>query len=235
MEYTPRLSPRLALCASFVRQGARLADIGTDHGYLPIALLRAGKVSSAIASDVREGPLESARRNAARFGVAKEMRFVLADGLSGIGPEDADDVVLAGMGGELILRLIGEAPWLCAPEKRLILQPMTMAPVLRTGLAETGFAVLEERAVTEGEKVYTVFTAGYTGTPREITPLFAYMGRLSPDDPASGRYAQRVCRDLENRLRGLRLESQPTGALETLLREIRETYGLGSARSGPLE
>ena len=90
-----------------------LADIGTDHGYVPVCLLQSGKIPFAVAVDVHKGPLESAMNNASRCGVADKMHFVCGDGLHGVLPDEAEDIVIAGMGGELILRIISEAPWLC--------------------------------------------------------------------------------------------------------------------------
>lgn len=219
-----RLGPRLAMCASFVRPGSLLADVGTDHGYLPVALLQAGTVPRCVASDIREGPLGSARRNAEKYGVSDKIRFLLSDGLSGFSADDADDIVIAGMGGELILRIVAETAWLRDPEKRLILQPMTMAPALRAGLLSLGFSVEQEAAASEGEKVYTVLLASYTGETRSCTPLFAQMGALEPGRPETAQYARRVCRDLENRVRGIRCQNGDAGDAEALLREIQEIH-----------
>ena len=92
------LSPRLRMAASLVPPGARLADIGTDHGYLPAALILEGAIPSAIASDLRPGPLARARETAVRYGLEDRLSLRLCDGLSGIGPEEADALVIAGMG-----------------------------------------------------------------------------------------------------------------------------------------
>lgn len=133
-----RLGNRLALCASMVREGTKLADVGTDHAYLPIWLARKGRVSSAIAADVKPLPLRSAEQNIRRYYVEEQVTTRLSDGLRALSPDEADDIVLAGMGGELIIRLIGEAPWLKAGDKRLILQPMTSAEELRRFLERRG-------------------------------------------------------------------------------------------------
>ena len=145
-----QLSPRLALCAELVRPGRALADIGTDHAYLPIWLLQNGKIPRALACDVNPGPLEAAQRNARRYGIGQELRLALSDGLREVGPGEAEDIVIAGMGGELILRIVEEAPWLRDGTKRLVLQPMSMADRLRAGLWELGFSIRQERAVVDG-------------------------------------------------------------------------------------
>ena len=125
------IDERLSLCASFVRPGTRLADIGTDHGYLPIRLSLDGKIESAVAADIRVKPLKSAESNIQKYGVTN-IKTVLSDGLQNISPEDAYDIVIAGMGGELIAAIIENTPWICEGNRRLILQPMTRADSLRS-------------------------------------------------------------------------------------------------------
>ena len=139
------LSPRLRLAADLVPEGARLADVGTDHAYLPACLLMEGKIPSAIAADLREGPLSRARETAAEYGCGDRMAFRLCDGLSGIRPEKTDAVVIAGMGGETIAQILEAAPWVRTRKIPLVLQPMSSIPELRQRLGEDGFHILEER------------------------------------------------------------------------------------------
>ena len=106
MEKRAELSPRLQGVAEMIPEGARLADVGTDHAYLPACLLMEGKIPSAIAADLREGPLSRARETAAEYGCGDRMAFRLCDGLSGIRPEKTDAVVIAGMLGANVLSLI---------------------------------------------------------------------------------------------------------------------------------
>ena len=115
------LSPRLRLAADLVPEGARLADVGTDHAYLPACLLMEGKIPSAIAADLREGPLSRARETAAEYGCGDRMAFRLCDGLSGIRPEKTDAVVIAGMGGETIAQILEAAPWVRNFQKKFVL------------------------------------------------------------------------------------------------------------------
>ena len=144
------LQPRLHLLADLVPQGAKLADIGTDHGYLPVYLLQKGRIASAIAADIGRAPLEHARRTARQYGVEDDMRFLCCDGLQGIGPEDVDTVVVAGMGGETIIHILQPCDWV-KQGVQLILQPMTKVPVLRQWLAENGYAILQEQVVKDGK------------------------------------------------------------------------------------
>lgn len=228
-----QLGPRLALCAGLVRQGRAVADIGTDHAYLPIWLLKTGRIPRALACDVNAGPLESAKKNALRYGVGEELRLVLGDGLRELGPEDAEDIVIAGMGGELILRMIGEAPWLRDPEKRLVLQPMSAADKLRLGLREWGFQVLEERAAVDGGKPYSAFSAAFRGVGVEAGPLYPWMGALAPGGAAVAAYAGKVV----DRLGKQRLGAAHRGDLEEerrlgeVMEQVDRIYIGGAAAS----
>ena len=113
MDHTFKLPPRLAAIAALVPDGARLADIGTDHALLPIRLLLDGKIQSAIAADIRPGPLSRAKENACAAMVTN-LSCVLCDGLTGISPDSVDTVVIAGMGGENIAGILRAAPWACS-------------------------------------------------------------------------------------------------------------------------
>ncbi len=219
-----QLGPRLAACAELVRQGSPVADVGTDHAYLPIWLLRTGKVPWAVACDINPGPLESARAHAHLYGVQDRLRLVLGDGLEGLTSEDAQDIVVAGMGGQMILRIV-EAEWLRSPEKRLILQPMSAADRLRLGLCRRGFQVERELAVEDADRVYSAFSARYIGRCPETEEIFPYMGALPPG-PAANRYAAKMVRVLTDRLAGSehRGETEEARKLREIIGEIREKY-----------
>ena len=156
------IGARLLSAAKFVRQGAVFADIGTDHAYLPVFLLRAGVIKHAVCSDINEGPLENARKTALSWGVSDRISFSLSDGADGL-RDDVSDVAICGMGGELIAKIIDEAPSLRTKGVRLILQPMTKQEHLREYLDRNGFSVVGERYCTEAGKSYLVLAAEYTG------------------------------------------------------------------------
>ena len=168
----------------------------------PIWLLKTGKISRALACDIRPGPLETARKDGAKYEAGEGLSFRLSDGLRQVSPEEAKDVVIAGMGGELILRIVEETPWLRDPGKRLVLQPMSSVPELRLGLAEAGFQVLEEEAVIDGGKVYSAFSAAWTDSPVEADPLYPTMGKLRPGGSCVEAYARKVLRELDAQHRG---------------------------------
>ena len=138
------LTPRLQMTAELVPRGARLADIGTDHAYLPAALLQEGKIPFAIVSDLRQGPLERARATVRACGLYHQTAFRLCDGLRGFRREELDAAVIAGMGGATIAEILENAPWTSWEGFALVLQPMSSMPELRGRLREKGFCIAEE-------------------------------------------------------------------------------------------
>lgn len=154
------LSPRLKLCCSFVVPGDRVADIGTDHGYLGIWLLQQGIARSVIASDIVPGPLSSAKRNAEKFGFADKMEFHLSDGAQNI-PRDFDTLVCAGMGADTMVSILTAAPWLKNEAYRLILQCQSKTAMLRRFLSEHGWHITEESVIRDGRFLYTVMAVIY--------------------------------------------------------------------------
>lgn len=176
------LSPRLAAIAAQVPQGARLADIGTDHAYLPVSLLLAGTIHRAVASDVNQGPLRRGRETARLYGVEDKIEFRRCDGLTGLDAGQADAVVVAGMGGELIARILEAAPW--TRDVLLLLQPMSAQPELRRWLNGNGYRIQRETLAREGEKLYVVFTVrGGRDTPYTLAEQWAGRQRQGTKDP----------------------------------------------------
>lgn len=215
------IDERLSLCASFVRSGTRLADIGTDHGYLPIRLALDGKIESAVAADVCIKPLKSAESNIEKYGV-KNIKTVLSDGLQNISPEDAYDIVIAGMGGELIASIIENTPWICEDNRRLILQPMTRADSLRSFLCANGFKILYEKACICSKKVYSVIVSEYDGKIRECSATFKYLGLLT-DEIGNERdmYIYTVIRKMKKKINGLR-KSGNTAEAESYEKDLKQ-------------
>jgi tRNA (adenine22-N1)-methyltransferase len=149
------LSKRLMACCNFISPGDRVADIGCDHGYLGIHLLKQGIASSVIAADVNEGPLQSAMRNAVKFGVRDKMTFYLSDGVRNI-PREFDVMVCAGMGADTMVSILEAAPWLKSSSYQLILQCQSKTPMLRQYLSENGWRITEETVLRDGRFLYTV-------------------------------------------------------------------------------
>ena len=170
------IDPRLLSAASFVRAGAVFADIGTDHGYLPIFLLSEGRIRRAVLSDVNEGPLNKARENVSLAGYDAACEFYLTDGAASLSDCGITDYAICGMGGELIAEIISRAPHLCDEGVRLILQPMSRQEHLRRALYRLGFSIIDERYSVSDGKRYVCMCAEHTGTPCEISDALAYLG-----------------------------------------------------------
>lgn len=170
------LDKRLLSCADYVRGGAVFADIGTDHGYLPLFLLKSGRIERAYLSDVNRGPLSSAERNARSEGLFKRCEFILTDGAAALAGKGITDYAICGMGGELIARIIEDAPNLKEVGIRLVLQPMTKQEHLRRYLTSSGFSILDERFTFDSGKYYVTILAEYTGECRELSDIEAELG-----------------------------------------------------------
>ncbi len=184
------LSNRLALCAEFVK-GERVCDVGTDHGYLAAELLSKGICKTAIASDINEKPLSAARETLRKAGVLHRADIILSDGLDNVPESGVTDIVIAGMGGELISRILSRCEWLTG--KNLVLQPMSRAAELIDCLCGNGFEIIEQKAVLDGRFCYTVINAVKTNAPEFAPdPVFRVVGKLDMSDPCGMEYASRA-------------------------------------------
>lgn len=188
-----RLDNRLKAAAELCREGKTAADVGCDHAQLACFLAQ-NKSKRVIASDVRDGPLEAARRTVAEQGVSN-VEVVKSDGLKSV--DFADDVIICGMGGELIAEIISGCGFLSG-DTRFILQPMTKPDFLRRWLYENGFEIIEERAALDGGRVYSVMLAGFTGERREIDDVFALTGKNT-----NSGYLRKVAEKLLKKAAGL--------------------------------
>lgn len=195
-----KLDSRLALCAEMVG-GGHICDVGTDHGYLPAYLLSEGKCSRAVCCDINPLPLESARETLKKEGVAHMAQTVLSDGLESVDLTEVTDIVIAGMGGETIGKILSSEKSRCPA--RFILQPMSRAEALRSFLAREGFEVTEERAAVCGGFAYAVMACRYTGRAYDISPERRITGLLSKGDPAAEEYVRRQLMRIKSAARGL--------------------------------
>lgn len=214
---------RLTYIADRVRPGSRVADIGTDHAYLPVELVKSGKCPGAIATDIRPGPLENARHSVAAAGLSAVIDVRGGDGLAPVQAHEVDDIVIAGMGGETIAAILAAAPWVKTPHYRLVLQPMSRPEELRRYLLTEGFSIESERSLCEGEHVYTVLVAAYTAAPPVTDVFWWYVGGLSP--VADRVYLTKQKERLQKRADGL--AGTPTGqteasALRALIQRMEE-------------
>ena len=226
------LDKRLLSCAEFVRAGAVFADIGTDHGYLPLFLLREGRITRAYLSDVNRGPLSSAERNAAEEGLSDKCEFILTDGARALCDKGITDYAICGMGGELITRIIGDAPHLFTEGTRLILQPMTKQECVRRFLVENGFSVITERFSFDSGKYYVTVVAEYTGAKSEISDEDAELGFKMAHDGDRVEYLgylegkkKAVLKALNGKIKGGVDTSEEEAALRLIEERISQSEG----------
>ena len=174
-----QLSQRLSSVASMVTAGNCLADVGTDHGYVPIYLYERNVIPHAIAMDVNIGPLERATLHIAESGMKEAIETRLSDGLAALKPGEADSVVIAGMGGPLIIRILSAYPEVTDSLKELILQPQSEISEVRIWLYEQGYEIVEEHMVFEDGKYYPMFKAVKNPEAEKLTDLEYKYGKIS--------------------------------------------------------
>ena len=172
-----KINKRLRKCAELVREGAVLADVGTDHAYLPIYLLSEGKIERAVLSDINKGPLEKAYVNTKEAGFLDKTELVLTDGARELLGKGITDYAIAGMGGELIASIIDNAPHLKEEGINLILQPMSRPEALRSYLYENGFSIEREEYVFDEGKYYVCMLASYVGVYEILSVADAHFGK----------------------------------------------------------
>lgn len=175
-----RLSLRLGKIASLVPLGARVCDIGTDHGYLAIELMRSGKAKRVIAADINSAPLENAHKNIEKSQV-QGIELRLCDGFEGIEQDEFDTAIIAGMGGEVIAGILKRAREKLKNGKTLLLQPTTSPEALRQFLYSNGFEITEELPVYENGKLYSVMRASFSGSSEHLEDYRFFIGKITPE------------------------------------------------------
>lgn len=213
------ISDRLLACCSFIASGDRVADIGCDHGYLGIYLLTKGIASSVIAADINRQPLDSALRNAHKFGVADRMSFYLSDGARSI-PREFDTMVCAGMGADTMVSILEGAPWLQNGSYRLVLQCQSKTPILRQYLSENSWRIHEETVLRDGRFLYTVMEV-LRQSGDMLTPGQCYFPPALLEHPSEAvpAYYGQVIRKLSRAVAGRGENADPTKV--TALKELK--------------
>ena len=219
------LTPRLAMVARLVPQGVAMVDVGTDHAYLPAALIQQGKIPSAVAADLRQGPLSRAKETVREYGLTGRVAFRLCDGLTGIRPEEAGAVAIAGMGGETIAHILAAAPWTRGNGTPLILQPMSSFADLRLWLQENGYEIVKEELAREGDTIYNAMLVR-AGEMLPMTPGQLEAGRLDRD-PLRGALLDKLMAKAQRAVEGTEKARQGSaaarrGELLALLAELNE-------------
>ena len=195
-----KLTKRLSAVAQLVRENSSLADVGCDHGYLPAFLLLNGKIKSAVASDINEGPLNSCIQLVADYSLQDKIKCVLSDGLKNVDEQDCSDISVCGMGGELIAQILENCPWAKNSEKHFIFNPMTHPEILRKYLCDNGFEIQSDIVVKEGRHYYSVFDAYYTGDVHSFPESYYYLGNINNFEYKD--YFNHLLNYLENKSKG---------------------------------
>lgn len=221
-----RLSPRLRMTADMVRPASKLADIGTDHAYLPCSLIMDGTIPCAVAADLRSGPLENAKATVLAAALGDKVVLRLSDGLHSIMPDEADDFVIAGMGGNLIVDILSQADWIYDKSKRFILQPQSHDEDVRAFLWRVGFEIIDEKICLEGEKVYIAFAAEYTGVISEHSEAeILFGGYCKQNSPEAKIFTDKKLRRLRARAEALKAkapDSEELKKIERILDEVKQ-------------
>lgn len=218
------LDARLSAVAGLVGNGAYLADIGTDHAYIPIYLAERDRIIHAVASDIREGPLMRAQKNIRDAGLSDKIETVLTDGLSGLERYPITDIVIAGMGGLMITSILTAADFIKKSKPRLILQPMQHIPELRRYLS-AGWKIEKETIVEEGGKLYQIICARYDGKKRNPSDLELLLGSYhlahKEESPLFTVLCDRQIAVLNEKIAGLEKGGHDASAEKELLLAIR--------------
>lgn len=217
------LSKRLKAVAELVTPGMRLADVGTDHGYIPIYLTEAGVIPSAIAMDINKGPLERAKEHIREHGLEGKIQTRLSDGLKNLQMNEADCMIAAGIGGGLVIRILSEERDTAGSLKELILQPQSEIDSVRKYLTEEGYRIVAEDMVYEDGKYYPMMKAvpcmaGAGEIPYSEEELEFGRVLLQQAHPVLGQFLEREM-EIQNRILSA-LESQESVRAKKRMEEI---------------
>lgn len=227
------MDKRLTTVANLIRKNSVVCDVGTDHAYLPCYLINQGISPFAYACDINEKPLQSAIQNVTNSALLDKITVMFSDGLREIECDKVDDIVIAGMGGELIFSILTAVPWTCKKnDKQYLLQPMTNVEFLRENLYKSGFDIIKEMPVIDNKHFYTVIQVSYIDITTDVDDLFLYFGKipLSPDCDDKNEYITRVYNKIRKIHHGLTLTQdtsiiQERERLNVLIERVEKEYG----------
>ena len=199
------LKGRLKLIADKVPKCNVLADIGTDHAYIPIYLVQNGVCQKAIASDVKIGPVKMAINNISLYKLSEKIETRLGNGLDTIEINEADSIIIAGMGGTLLTELLEANKPKTVNADTLVLQPMNDLHVVRKWLYDNAFEIYDEEMVAEGPKMYFVLSAKFTGNKKQYSDFELYVGQrlIEKKDPLLGAYCRMKVQQIDRVLEQL--------------------------------
>lgn len=217
------LTERLRAIADLVPPCGAAADIGTDHGYIPIYLCQAGRIRRAIASDIHEGPAERARIHAAAEHLAGKISVRVGPGLLPLAPGEADGAVIAGMGGLMICRILEEGRHIAENMDWLVLQPQNHSSDLRRWLAAHGYCISRERLVKDGGQIYQILQVR-RGVMEPMTEAEEEAGlwRDRREDPLFPEFLGKLIRKREWTIQGVAEDTENAVNAEKRRRAVKE-------------
>lgn len=215
------MNKRMQAIVKYMESGRGVIDVGTDHGYFPTWMASHGYKGNIIASDINASPLQKAMETAREAGVEDKIRFQLCDGLDSCPPDLVDTIVIAGMGGELICRILDCAEWCMSKRYKLILQPMTKSEVLRYWLVNNEFEISSEDLILEGGTIYQLLVARFGGiTKLSDAELFIGKKELCMDPELYSMQRKKYIKRFEAAIAGM--EESSSGSLSPVLGLYRE-------------
>lgn len=216
-----QLDSRLSAVASLVRKNSKFADIGTDHAYLPVFLIKNGIIDNAIAADLRKGPLNNAKETVEVYNLTEKIELRLSDGLDNFADGEVNEIVVAGMGGLLISQFVERTKWLKNRDVHLILQPMTHEEELRKTLFDNGFIIDNEVVAKDTDKLYIIISAYYYGDATAYSDLDLIVGRLPLNqDDLSKKYLAKIYTKYNKKLIALKKANKEYEDLEKIVGEL---------------
>lgn len=240
------LSKRLTALANMVTDGNRLADIGTDHGYIPIYLCQTGKIPSALAMDIGKGPLRQAQTHIAEHGLSEQIKTRLSDGMAALQFGEADTILIAGMGGGLVMKILSEGAEKLTGKEELILQPQSEIALVREFLRVRNFQILNEDMILEDGKYYPMMKVSQQKAaeqtkilPQEVADAFGPV-LLQKRHPVLKEWLERELRTTNSVIEQLsaqpdheriRNRMQQVNCKKTLILEALKNYGTESVQS----
>ncbi|KUO74140.1 MAG: hypothetical protein APF77_11525 [Clostridia bacterium BRH_c25] len=199
------LSPRLKIIADSIQGYKTLADIGSDHAYLPIYLVKNNRIISAIATDVNSGPVEISKKRLKSYRVEARVSVRQGNGLRVIKPGEVEVIVIAGMGGILITDILEQDTKVAQSARLLVLQPMRDSEKVRKWLFNNGFDIIDEELVKEQDKIYEVLWARPEGEAREANGLMLMGDRIiEKKHPLAAEYADKKIGELKKVIAALK-------------------------------
>ncbi|MBR5515075.1 MAG: SAM-dependent methyltransferase [Clostridia bacterium] len=217
------LNKRLLCASSFVEKGAYVADVGCDHAYLPIYLIENNIASGVVAADINEGPCEKARENIKKHSLTNVIKVIKTDGLYGIEKYRPDNIVICGMGGDLIWKILSASEYTKCSSPLLILQPMTKQNVLRKELLENGYNIVDEELCTD-DRLYEIIVARYDGIKREWNDAHLLCGKLNAEKktPLFHEHIKKITDQYTTIIKGKSTAGIDTSYEERIIKELRD-------------